>query len=55
MRINSILKKNYGKNINLNFQEIKSIYNNIKINININSNTIDKSEDKKKIFKFSYI
>ena len=46
--INSILKKHNGNKTNFKSPEIKSIYNNIKINININSNTIDKSEDKKK-------
>jgi hypothetical protein len=46
--INSIFKQYYGNNTNSKSPEIKSIYNNIKINININSNTIDKSEDKKK-------
>ena len=56
--LNSIFKKYYGNNINYKSPEIKSIYNNIKINININSNTIDKSEDKKKrhlnSLKFNY-
>jgi len=46
--INPIFKKYYGNNTNCKSPEIKSIYNNIKINININSNTIDKSEDRKK-------
>ena len=46
--INSIFKKYYGNNTNCKSPEIKSIYNNIKINININSNTTNKSEDKKK-------
>ena len=45
---NSILKNYYGNDTNYKSPEIKSIYNNIKINININSNTINKSEDKKK-------
>ena len=46
--INPIFKKYNGNNINCKSPEIKSIYNNIKINININSNTIDKNEDRKK-------
>ena len=47
--IKTIIKK-YSKGINLNNSrspEIKSIFNNIKINININSNSIDRLRDKK--------
>ena len=46
--VNPIFKKYSCNNTNCKSPEIKSIYNNIKINININSNTINKSEDKKK-------